>query len=226
VRLVSRIKVITHPRARLAPRALPEPPQPSVTTAPRPSTKLVVIGASTGGPSAVEQLLRTLPATYPIPILLVIHLSKTFGGAFSEWLDKQSRMRVRDAIDGEHLPRPGTPGCLMAPPDLHLVVRNGRLRLTVDEPLFSCRPSVDMLFQSVAREVGEGAVGLLLTGMGRDGADGLLAMRQRGALTVAQDEASSVIFGMPREAIALGAAQRVLSLDQMAPFLLSLAGVA
>jgi len=223
VRLVSRIKVITHPRARLAPsaavRGLPDPSAPPV----RSKTKLVAIGASTGGPSAVEQLLRTLPASYPIPILLVIHLSKTFGGAFSEWLDKQSRMPVRDAIDGELLP--SSPGCIMAPPDRHLVIRHGRLRLTADEPVFSCRPSVDMLFQSVATEVGDGAVGLLLTGMGRDGADGLLAMRRAGALTVAQDEASSVIFGMPREAIELGAAQRVLSLDQMTPFLLSLAGL-
>ncbi|MEO6951283.1 MAG: chemotaxis-specific protein-glutamate methyltransferase CheB [Polyangia bacterium] len=222
VRLVSRIKVITHPRAKLYP-PLPAFGTPGLA-APRlagASRSLVVIGASTGGPAAVEVILSSLPADFPIPILLVIHIAKTFGSAFADWLDGQVRIPVRDAVDGEPLPRPGTPGVIMAPPDVHLVVRDRKLRLTKDAPVFSCRPSVDMLFGSVAAELGREALGMLLTGMGRDGAEGLLAMRKRGALTVAQDEATSVIFGMPREAILLGAAEQILPLDQMAPLLLT-----
>ena len=104
----------------------------------------------------------------------------------------------------------------LAPPDKHLIVRDGRLYLTFGPERHSCRPSVDVLFESVAREIGAAAVGCLLTGMGRDGAEGLLAMKQRGALTLAQDEATSVVFGMPREAIRLGAATRVLSIQDFA----------
>jgi two-component system chemotaxis response regulator CheB len=111
----------------------------------------------------------------------------------------------------------------MAPPDRHLVVRQGRLRLTQDPERHSCRPSVDVLLESLAREVGAGVVGCLLTGMGRDGAEGLLALRRAGARTFAQDEATSVVFGMPREAIALGAAERVVPLPVLAPALIALA---
>ncbi len=228
VRLVSRIKVITHPRAKLFPRpessgapASFDVPGTAVLSRPGPSRSLIVIGASTGGPAAVEHILSRLPPSFPIPILLVIHIAKTFGRAFADWLDGQVDIPVRDAVDGEPLPTVGTPGVIMAPPDVHLVVRNRKLRLTRDEPVFSCRPSVDTMFRSVAAELGGEALGMLLTGMGRDGADGLLALRRRGALTVAQDEASSVIFGMPREAILLGAAEQVLPLDRMAPLLLS-----
>jgi two-component system chemotaxis response regulator CheB len=111
----------------------------------------------------------------------------------------------------------------MAPPDRHLVVQGGRLRLTRDAERHSCRPSIDVLFESLAQEVGADAVGCLLTGMGKDGAAGLLAMKQAGARTVAQNEATSVVFGMPREAIALGAAEMVLPLEEVAAALASLA---
>ena len=109
----------------------------------------------------------------------------------------------------------------MAPPDRHLVAERGRLRLTRDPERHSCRPSVDVLFESLASEVGARGVGCLLTGMGRDGAAGLLAMRRAGARTIAQDEASSVVFGMPKEAIALGAAQRILALDDITTALIA-----
>ncbi len=112
----------------------------------------------------------------------------------------------------------------MAPPDRHLVLRQGKLRLTTDPERFSCRPSVDVLFESIALEAAADCAAVLLTGMGRDGAQGLLAIRGRGGATIAQDEASSVVYGMPREAAELGAAERVLPLQQIAPALLRLAG--
>jgi two-component system chemotaxis response regulator CheB len=111
----------------------------------------------------------------------------------------------------------------MAPPDSHLTVKGGRLWLTHDSPRHSCRPSVDVLFESIAREYGTGALAVLLTGMGRDGAAGLLAIRRRGGLTIGQDEASSVVYGMPREAMLIGAVERELSLAEIGPALGALA---
>ncbi len=224
VRMAARIKVITHPRGRRAAARLRVPAEPTLTPRPGPACRLIAIGASTGGPGAVLQILRELPADFSLPILLVIHIGRPFAGAFSEWLDGQSPVRVSYAIDGEPLPPAGKARVIMAPPDRHLVIREDRLRLTDDAERHSCRPSVDVLFESVARELGGRSAACLLTGMGRDGAEGLLAVRRSGGLTIAQDEASSVVFGMPREAILLGAAERVLPLDQVAPTLLSLAG--
>ncbi len=222
VKVVSRIKVITHIRARLAPvgRAVTPPPNGEASESGRPS--LIAIGASTGGPAAIVQILRELASDFPVPILLVIHISDPFGIAFAEWLDGQSKLPVRYARDGEPLPAFGHPGVLMAPPGFHLIVWQGKLRLTSDPERNSCRPSVDVLFESLAKECGRQTVACLLTGMGKDGACGLLALRHSGALTFAQDEASSVVFGMPREAINMGAANRVLALDQMAPVLTAL----
>jgi two-component system chemotaxis response regulator CheB len=184
----------------------------------------VAIGASTGGPNAIVDVLRVLPDDYPLPILFVLHIGQPFGTPFADWLDGQSPLRVVHARDGDALPEPGRPGVIMAPPDHHLLVRQGRLRLTQGPERHSCRPSIDVLFESVAEEVGAGAVGCLLTGMGRDGAEGLLALRRAGGRTFAQDEATSVVFGMPREAIALGAAQTVVPLPELAPALIALAG--
>jgi two-component system chemotaxis response regulator CheB len=113
----------------------------------------------------------------------------------------------------------------MAPVGQHLVVRNGRARLTLDPERHSCRPSVDVLFESVAEDYGAAAAACLLTGMGKDGALGLLKVRQAGGMTVAQDETTSVIYGMPREAVSLGAAARVLRLDEIAPWLTTLSPV-
>ena len=114
----------------------------------------------------------------------------------------------------------------MAPPDRHLVLRNGRLKLTDEPERHSCRPSVDVLFESLALETGSRTAACLLTGMGRDGAAGLLEIRKAGGLTAAQDEETSVVFGMPREAIALGAATSILPLDQVAPFLVDIGQIA
>jgi two-component system chemotaxis response regulator CheB len=221
VKLVSRIKVITHPRAKLAAgRRPPPPPVPDPTAG---AYDLVVIGASTGGPAAVLDVLRALPVDFPLPILFVLHIGEPFGQALADWLATQLGRRVAQAKDGDPLPRPGEARVLMAPPDRHLVVQQGRLVLTDAPERHSCRPSVDVLFESVARELGPRAVACLLTGMGRDGAAGMAAIKDAGGLTIAQDEASSVVWGMPREAIVLGAASRVLPLDQIGPALAALA---
>lgn len=223
VKLISRIKVITHPRARLGAMGL-KPATPLLESATSP--RLVAIGVSTGGPGALVEILRGLPADFPLPILLVLHLGKLFAPAFAEWLDGQSRLRVSYASDGDALPRFGQGQVVLAPPDRHLVVRGGLLRLTDTPERHSCRPSVDVLFESLAAELGPACVACLLTGMGKDGAQGLLAIRHAGGRTIAQDESSSVVFGMPREAILLGAAEQVLALDRVAPALASFAGAA
>ena len=214
LKLVARIKVIRHPRARLAGYGRPVEPGPKTT-----GYRLAAIGASTGGPGAVVAILQGLPASFPLPILLVIHIAESFGTYFAEWLNSQTAMPVAFAKDGEPLPPLGCGQVLLAPPGRHLVVRSGRLWLSPEAERNSCRPSVDTLFESVAHEHGSRALGCLLTGMGKDGAAGLLAIRQAGGQTVAQDEATSVIFGMPREAIRLGAATHVLPLPRIAPWL-------
>lgn len=220
IKTVSRIKVITHPRARLADRQMQRQGtgfEPAAPGAGR--IRCIAIGASTGGPGAVVQLLQGLPADFPIPILLVIHIGGPFGLALSDWLDTVSPIRVQNAVDGQAMPTVGQSGVIMAPPDRHLLVRGGRLWATADPERHHCRPSVDVLFESLAQDRGEATLACLLTGMGRDGASGLLAVRQAGGLTIAQDEASCVVFGMPREAIQLNAAQQILSLHDIAPAL-------
>lgn len=229
LRLIARIKVITHPRGRLHHRVFPDAkPRPAGPPAPatRDAHRLVAIGASTGGPGAVMDILGALPREFPLPLLVVIHISRGFGGSFADWLQGLSHFPVAFARDDEPLPAPGSCRVVLAPPDNHLIVRDGRLRLTDEPERHSCRPSVDVLFESVAREIGSAAVGCLLTGMGRDGAAGLLAMRRAGAHTLAQDESSCVVFGMPREAIRLEAALQVLPLDAIAPALVGLAAAA
>ncbi|HLK40793.1 MAG TPA: chemotaxis-specific protein-glutamate methyltransferase CheB [Polyangiaceae bacterium] len=220
VKLVSRIKVITHLRAKLsgAPRRPPSDPVRET-----PAFRAIAMGASTGGPAALRQILRALPPDFPLPILLVMHIAEPFGAAFAEWLDGTSPLPVAFAADGDPVPPVGQARVLLAPPDHHVVVRHGAVGLTRDPERHSCRPSVDILFESVADDLGPRAIGCLLTGMGRDGADGLLKMRRAGGTCLAQDEASSVVYGMPREAARLGAAQRVLSLDDIGGALVRLA---
>ncbi|RYZ04590.1 MAG: chemotaxis-specific protein-glutamate methyltransferase CheB [Myxococcales bacterium] len=229
VRLVSRIKVITHPRARLGlsrgghgPAIAPALRSSSVPSpAPFPSDSpisIVALGASTGGPSALVSVLRDLPHTLPLTVLMVLHIDEPFGSAFAEWLSDQTPHAVRFAVGGEPL-ESKTSRVLMAQPGRHLVVDGQRLLLTDEAERHSCRPSIDVLFESLARSGGPRSAAALLTGMGRDGATGLLALRAAGSLTVAQDEESSVVYGMPREAALLGAAQHVLPLGEIGRFL-------
>lgn len=224
VKLVSRIRVITHPRARLGAISRDQ------TGLPRESSKalpaggrysVIAVGASTGGPGAIVEILRALPPDFRLPVLLVLHLSEPFAAAFADWLDGQTACSVAYARDGESM-RSVAGRVIVAPPDRHLVVRDGRLRLTRDRERHSCRPSVDVLFESLVREYSSAVAACLLTGMGRDGATGLLEVRQAGGLTIAQDEATSVVYGMPREAVLLGAATRVLPLGEIGPTLAAL----
>jgi two-component system chemotaxis response regulator CheB len=215
VKLVSRIRVITHLRGRIGgPRGQAAFGAAAVVDEPA----LAVVGASTGGPGALAEVLAALPASFTLPILFVLHIASAFGAAFVEWLGKQIGRPVLLAEDGLPLESIGA-RVVMAPPDRHLIVEHGRLRLTGEAERHSCRPSVDVLFESVAREMGSRTAAALLTGMGRDGAAGMLAIRRAGGLTIAKDGATSVVYGMPREAAALGGAQLILPLSEIGPAL-------
>ncbi|MET0208761.1 MAG: chemotaxis-specific protein-glutamate methyltransferase CheB [Burkholderiaceae bacterium] len=221
LRLVSRIRVITHVKARLQPARAPAKPP---WQAPPAGRQVLALGASTGGPGALMTVLQAMPAPAPLPVLIVMHINAIFSRGFAEWLDGQSAHRVRYARGGESL-RETIGQIILAPPDAHLEVRGGELRLSLAPPRHSCRPSVDVLFESLAAELGAGVAAALLTGMGRDGASGLLSIRRAGGATLAQDEASSMVYGMPREAAQLGAAERILTLNDIGPALVGLSGV-
>jgi two-component system chemotaxis response regulator CheB len=189
-----------------------------------PTDRVIAVGASTGGTEALRDLLSGIPAGSP-PILIVQHMPAGFTAAFARRLASELGLDVREARSGEAL-APGV--VLVAPGDRHMALRRSSARTWVevlDGPLVSRhRPSVDILFRSVAEAAGRNGIGLIMTGMGHDGAQGLLEMRQAGARTLAQDESTSVVFGMPREAISRGAVEEVLPLMQLAPALLRAAG--
>jgi two-component system chemotaxis response regulator CheB len=206
-------KVRAAAAARLSRDRQPAPAAPRPAAARGlPPGEVIAIGASTGGTEAIAALMAALPAGAP-PVLIAQHIPPGFSRAFANRLAGLSAMEVKEAADGD-LVVPGR--ALVAPGDLHLLLRRsgGALYAAVKNGPRVCyqRPSVDVLFQSVAEAAGARAVGVLLTGMGSDGAQGLLGLRRAGAHTIAQDEASCVVFGMPREAIALGAAERVVAL--------------
>jgi two-component system, chemotaxis family, protein-glutamate methylesterase/glutaminase len=201
-------------RANAGPSTIPAQPSPVARR------ELLAIGASTGGPEAIRRILSALPETAP-PTVIVQHMPAGFTHAFAEHLNRTSRMEVREACSGDVL-RPGL--ALIAPGGKHLCVRRVAARLdvaVVGGPLVSRhRPSVDLLFQSVAEVVGSGAIGVLLTGMGDDGAQGMRALKGSGAVTLAQDEASAVVYGMPKAALDLGAVDEVAPLEGMAEAIL------
>lgn len=177
---------------------------------------VIAIGASTGGTEAIEAVLTHLPGDMP-GIVITQHIPAGFSRAFAERLNKFCPMRVVEASDGD-LVKPGL--ALIAPGNFHMIVRKsgGVYRVTVKDGPMVCyqRPSVDVLFSSVAEAAGSNAVGVILTGMGSDGAQGMKKMKSAGACTIAQDETSCVVFGMPKEAIRLGAADRVVPLHSVA----------
>lgn len=173
---------------------------------------LLAIGASTGGPKSIMHLLQNLPRK-PVPVVIVQHISNGFAEGFADWLDKECSWTVRVAAAGDKL-MPGV--VLIAPCRQHMEVQNGRIRLTDAPPENSCRPSVDVLFRSLVRNgFGSKIAAILLTGMGSDGANGLLALKTAGACSLVQDEESCAVFGMPRAAIDRGAADMVLPLTDI-----------
>ncbi len=204
-----------------------EPPTERVRLAssyrPGSAQHLIAMGASTGGTEALAAILEALPVELP-GIVITQHIPAGFSLAFAQRLNRTCALEVREAVNGDVI-LPGQ--ALVAPGNFHMVVRRTGNRLSVDvvdgPQVCYQRPSVDVLFQSVAKAVGSAATGILLTGMGTDGANGLLAMRRQGARTLVQDERSSVVFGMPKEAIRLGAAERVLGLGSMAAALIDAA---
>ncbi len=220
--LIEKIRVAATARIAMpAPPPQSETPQPAATIAPpahmlqHTTHNILAIGASTGGTRAIESLLTQLPADTPGTVI-VQHMPEHFTKGFAERLNGLCRMEVREAQNNDMV----TPGlALVAPGNYHMVLRRDGARYFVQiktgPPVHHQRPSVDVLFHSVARQAGSNALGVILTGMGADGADGLLAMRNAGASTIAQDEASCVVFGMPKEAIALGAAEQIVSLDKI-----------
>jgi two-component system, chemotaxis family, protein-glutamate methylesterase/glutaminase len=223
LKIVARIRVITHPRARLngVTRSFEEAARPlsALPSSARPLPIGVLgLGASTGGPNALVQVLGSLPKDFTAPVLVVLHIGAAFAPAFGEWMGTQVPRPVAFARGGE-LVQSLSNRIVLAPPDYHLIVANGRLMLTEDAERHSCRPSVDVLFESLAREYGGEAAACLLTGMGRDGALGMLALRRSGGSTIAQDEATSVVYGMPREAALIGGAERILPLADIGPAL-------
>jgi len=191
---------------------------------PAPSGPPLLIGlaASTGGPAAVQFLLQSLPREFPIPLLLVQHMSDGFSSTLVEWLSRTTPLKVEPAEDGL-IPQPGT--LYVAAGQKHVVVRPGPvLALEGGEPVQGHRPSATVMLESLARTLGPRAVGIVLTGMGDDGAEGLLELRRQGGLTYAQDEHSCVVYGMPREAVRRGAVQSSMSLADLAEALQKLAG--
>ncbi len=205
VRLVRRIDVPSRPPSRIA--------SPTSPPAPRAPVELIAVGASTGGPAALHRLLGDLPRGFEPPILVVQHIAEGFVDGLVRWLQDAAPSPVVVPRDGDRVaPR----SVFIAPDGHHLCVEPaGRIRLRDDAPVDGHRPSATVLFRSVAEAYGPRAMGIVLTGMGRDGADGLLAMRSRGALTLVQDEASCAVFGMPQAALEAGAAGHTVALDAM-----------
>ncbi len=191
-----------------------EPPRDRRRAGPaRGPVRLIAIGASTGGPPALQAVISQLPADLPVPVVVVQHISLGFTEGLVRWLNGTTPLQVKVAEHREHL-RAGT--VYLAPDGHHLLVtQSGRVQLSASPRVDGHRPSATALFESVAQNYGRATVGILLTGMGKDGAQGLKLLHDAGSRTIAQDEDTCVVFGMPKEAIALGAAQEVLPLQRI-----------
>jgi two-component system chemotaxis response regulator CheB len=220
VKLMSEVKVIKRrPQERKRPVLSAESTAGMITPV-TVDLKAVAIGASTGGPTVIQSILSGLPKDFPAPLLIVQHIAAGFIQGFADWLAGSSGLPVKIAAHGEYI----MPGCAyLAPDDFHMGIGIGpRLVLSNHAPENGLRPSVAHLFRSVAQVLGPAAVGVLLTGMGKDGAQELKAMQDKGAVTIAQDETSCVVNGMPGEAVKLKAATYVLSPGGIAQFLAAL----
>lgn len=215
VKLMSEVKVVRRTARPADPVAAPA----AAVLATRP-IRMVGIGASTGGPPVLQTILSGLPKDYPLPILIVQHIAEGFVGGMAEWLNQTTPLHVHVASHGA-LPLAGH--VYLAPDDFHMGVgAGGVIVLTREEPENHLRPAVSYLFRSLAQVYGPDALGVLLTGMGRDGAEELKALKDKGAITIAQDRESSVVHGMPGVAIALGAAMYVLPAERIAQTLVAL----
>jgi two-component system chemotaxis response regulator CheB len=213
VKLMSEVKVV-----RLFPRSRKEQKKPILLIQNFENDlkriQLIAIGASTGGPMALQIILSRLPENLPVPVLIVQHIARGFVTGFLEWLSATSGIKLKIAEDGE----PISSGVgYIAPDDFQMgISRKGKIILSDQPPENGLRPSVSYLFRSVAQSMGPNAMGVLLTGMGKDGAEELKTMKEMGACTLVQNAESSVVFGMPGEALRIGAADQALSPEKIA----------
>ncbi|HEY0930035.1 MAG TPA: chemotaxis-specific protein-glutamate methyltransferase CheB [Gemmatimonas sp.] len=229
VKALSQVKVVRRApgfaRASGVQRAIPAPPDAGVSRrlpvrGPRSPARVVAIAASTGGPAAIARILRALPADYPIPILVVQHIALGFGSGFVDWLGTVCPLSVRVAQHGE---RPSGGAVYVAPDDTQFGLQaDGTMFVDTSPTIGGFRPSATSLFDSAARAHGAGVVAVILTGMGSDGVSGLRMVRAARGFVIAQDEATSVVYGMPREAVAAGTVDVVLPLDDIASMLMTL----
>jgi two-component system chemotaxis response regulator CheB len=219
---VTEIKYLLLSKLRAAARAKLVPPRlqaltPRVKAAPHDAAQaawVVAIGSSTGGPRALEEVLPRLPGDLPAAVVAVQHMPQGFTGAMADRLNSFAEVEIREAAEGDSLSR-GT--ALIAPGGRHLVVNEqGRVTLTAEPPVWGVRPAVDLMMNSIAKVYGARTVGVILTGMGRDGASGMRAIRDRGGRTLGQDEETCVIYGMPKEAVAAGGVEMVIPLPEIA----------
>jgi two-component system chemotaxis response regulator CheB len=206
--LLASVKVVKHPRGR---KRRTSAGLPMI----RPDYPIVAIAASLGGPKALAEVLADLPADFPAPVVICQHITPGFSDDLARWLAMETGHRVHEATDGQRLVKSEF---FIAPSHLHLIVNaSGVMRLDDNPPIGGFKPSCDLLLRSAAQSFGKKAIGVVLTGMGRDGAKGLDEIRKAGGHTIAQDRATSVVYGMPGEAVNIGAAEVVLALDDIGP---------
>lgn len=221
--LLATLKALATAKARRRGRkpdpAILSPKEPPARTGTK-EIKIIAIGASTGGPQVIQKILNDLPENVPVPIVIVQHISPGYEAGFAEWLDHSSKLAVSVAMADEKL----CPGHVyIAPPGVHFeVTRYGKARLVAEPFENGVRPSVSCLFRSIAVAYGVNSLGIILSGMGQDGAVELKQLRDLGAVTIAQDKESSAVHGMPGEAICLGAALHILPSWEIAPMIRTL----
>lgn len=217
IKLMSEVKVV---RRTARSRTTPFPAPPATEQAPA-RIRLIGIGASTGGPPVLQTILAALPKDFPVPILVVQHIAQGFLAGMTEWLNQTTSLQIHIA---SHATTPLPGHVYLAPDDFHMGISiNGTIVLTKEASEDHLRPAVSFLFRSLAKVCGANALGVLLTGMGKDGAAELKMMREKDAITIAQDKESSVVHGMPGAAIALGAATHILPPGKIADALITLA---
>lgn len=216
-RSTPRPKQAAPPRTSLRttrPMSVPTMRTSRTMTAVNPNPRIAFVAISTGGPVALSRVLPQLPASLRVGMVIVQHMPPTFTRALAERLNAESALEVREAVNGD-IPCPGV--VLIAPGGKHVEIdSNGAIRLVTGPLVHGCRPAADVTMKSAASVYGRRAIGLIMTGMGKDGAEGLLAIKQAGGKTLAQDKASSVIFGMPKAALELDAVDEIVALDDIA----------
>lgn len=233
VKMLAGVPVITHIRPRLEGKKTAPEIRPSVASPPAPApqgdfpasySRIFAIASSTGGPQILALILAQLPAGFPCPVLVSQHISDGFAGGMADWLAGLCKMRVRLAQEGELI----LPGVIyISPSEANLAVTPSRRISLREQPLTDIyHPSCNVLLNTVAEVFGRQSIGIILTGMGKDGAEGIVNIRKAGGATLAQDEASSVIFGMNKVAIDSGSVQKILPADEIAREMMGIAGVA